>query len=198
MKLIGLTGFAHSGKDTSADFIEDILKKKGLTYSRVCFSRPLKESCKILFNLTDEELNNQDLKEEVLRNPKGEARFIINGLEASPRIILQWLGTQLRSININFFVNNMDKIISSCVEKDFIIITDVRYDNEAELVKKYFGTLVKIERNIKKINSSDHSSERGIDKSFVDFIIENNGTLDNLYELVEGFIELLSSTSQFQ
>jgi len=75
------------------------------------------------------------------------------------------------------------------------IITDVRFSNEAKAIKDREGILIRVERNNNKIlnlsfdkntkNPSEHPSETALDdyKEW-DYIIENNGTIENLIEKV--------------
>ncbi len=89
--LIGFCGKAGSGKDTASLFF----KKYDSEF--MSFAGPIKESAKILFNLTDEQLSDRVLKET-----------IIPTWGLSPRQILQRLGTTLRTeFDDNLFVNNL-------------------------------------------------------------------------------------------
>lgn len=64
-----------------------------------------------------------------------------------------------------------------------ILISDVRFENEANFLREAGFTLIKVERNVPRDESVDSDvSERGIDDSFFDFVIENNGTVEELKE----------------
>lgn len=131
-RIIGFTGVAGSGKDTAA--IE--LSKGHTNVDLLAFSKPLKDACAILFGFTEEQLYDPVQKE--VMDPKWER---------TPRYILQWLGTDIlrKHINDNIFLMNMsDRIAKSSA--DTIIITDVRFDNEAKLIRSLGGTIVKIVR----------------------------------------------------
>ena len=173
MKIIGFTGRAQSGKDTCASFIKELSDKVILA----AYAKPLKDAAKILFNLTDDQLYDQTLKEQSIDD------LCINGIDASPRIILQWLGSHLRKdISQDFFLEHMSFKIKEALKKDidYFIVTDIRYNNEAELLKKYGAIIIKIEREGPTIKTSNHHSENGISNDIVDIIIDNNGTLDEL------------------
>lgn len=189
--IIGVTGVACAGKDTSVDFMIEMCKNSNKTYERLFFARPLKEACKILFNMSDEDVYNQDFKELILRHDNGDPKFLIDGIEASPRIILQWVGSMLRNrIDKNFFLNNMEENINIHKKNniDFIFITDIRFDNEAELIKNLDGIVIKIERtNHLKIKTSSHESENGIHDKFIHQYIVNDGTIDELRDKVSKF-----------
>ncbi len=69
------------------------------------------------------------------------------------------------------------------------MITDVRFPNEYESIKKRRGILIRIEReNSYKIN---HESECALDKYTFDYVIENNGTLEELIEKVKNIINII-------
>ena len=74
--------------------------------------------------------------------------------------------------------------------KNFVI-SDVRFQNEADLVKKLNGLLIKVKRPGQN-NNDKHISERGIDdiKNY-DILIQNSGSIFDLYEK----IRLLSQVS---
>lgn len=60
-----------------------------------------------------------------------------------------------------------------------LILTDVRFENEAKWVREQGGTLIHIERDA-AIAVSKHSSEDGVHILEDDIIISNNGTLEKL------------------
>lgn len=61
-----------------------------------------------------------------------------------------------------------------------VVVTDVRFDNEARWVRLNRGRVINIERPA--IASSDgHASEAGIDGSLADYHVFNVGTKDELY-----------------
>ena len=81
------------------------------------------------------------------------------------------------------------------------IITDVRFPNEADAVKDREGIIIRIERNDyifdengKRIiptkeyintNNKQHESETALDNYKFDYVINNNGTINNLVEKVK-------------
>lgn len=162
--IIGLTGKAGSGKDTVASFLD---KKNTDVFA---FADPLKHACKILFNFTEEQLYDPYMKEQI------DIRW-----NKSPREIFQWLGTDVirKHIKEDFFIINMKNKIENSDKN--IIITDVRFDNEAEFIKSIGGIIVKINRpNSKTTDHCDHLTEKGINEKFIDYIIINDGNLEFL------------------
>jgi hypothetical protein len=69
------------------------------------------------------------------------------------------------------------------------IITDTRFPNEAEAVKKVDGILIRVERpGVKPINP--HPSETGLDNWKFDHVINNDGTLKDLTKKIKKVLEL--------
>jgi len=152
--IIGLTGKAGSGKDTFASFYKDA--------ECFAFAAPLKEAAKILFNLEHDQLHHPDKKDDV------DTRW-----GKSPRYILQWLGTNVLrdQFDDKIFLKNMKQRIDNA-KGSFIIITDVRFDNEAEFVKSLGGKIIHIERdnnksdnNVNESNESDNNGDDNINES---------------------------------
>lgn len=165
--IIGLQGAAGSGKDTAAAGL--------IGFYPLAFAKPLKDGAKPLFDLTDEQLYGK-LKE------KPDPRW-----EVSPREIMQYLGDHCRDYNPNFFLTHMRSRIEKAQAQGIknIVITDVRYDNEAQLIKSLGGTVVKIERDITTTRHTSHSSEQGVLPTLVDHTVQNNGTIEQLIEKVK-------------
>ncbi len=179
--MIGFVGKKSSGKDTSGDYL---VEKYG--FEKQSFAYPLKKCCKEMFALTDAQLNDPILKETP--DPRWYG--------ATPRQILQFVGTDLfrnqletimpnigNSVHINAFKlwydNNKDKKIVLC---------DVRFLNEADMIKKSGGTLIRVNRGEnKKVDL--HQSEIELDQIKCDYIIDNNDSLDKLYEKLDNIMK---------
>lgn len=164
--IIAFTGRAGAGKDTAADFISD-------THVPLAFAKPLKDACKILFNFTDEQLYTSH--KELVDSRWGK----------SPREILQFLGTDVlrKHITDDFFIVSMKQRIESIIKGDGVVkgvvITDVRFDNEAKLIRDMGGIIIKITRDSgSETSHSNHITEKGISEQFIDHTIINNGSLD--------------------
>ena len=64
------------------------------------------------------------------------------------------------------------------------IITDTRFENEAEAIKKKGGIIIRVDRpGVKPINN--HPSEIGLDKWDFDFKLVNNSDIFSLKQMVE-------------
>ena len=63
------------------------------------------------------------------------------------------------------------------------IITDMRFPNELEAVKKRGGITIRVNRNLEE-SKNQHESETELDNAEFDYVIDNNGTIEELIEKV--------------
>ena len=159
--LIGFSGKAGVGKDTAGKFLCD--RYKCLHYY---FAKPLKEGAKIMFALTDEQIKN---KEQVIE-PWG----------MSPRKLYQRLGTEVgRGIDVNIWVKNAEMFVRQNAGFT-VVITDVRFSNEAFWIHNRGGVVINIVREQNDIKENKHSSEDGLKPDDIDLTIYNNGTIEDM------------------
>ena len=154
-----------SGKQRSGkDTVADYLVKK-YNLKKIGFADELKKLAKEYFGFTDEELEKK---------------------QWNVREALQLLGNVGRLKNENFWVN---KTLSNI--DDNIVIKDVRYKNEADILKQNGFILVRIEsdRDIREkrgqLYNEDDLSETDLDNYDFDFIIYNNGKKSMLYKQID-------------
>ena len=165
--LIGFAGKARSGKDTAGKYLVDEYQ-----FLRYSFAQPLKDAAKIMFHLTDEQVEQ---KENVIE-PWGK----------SPRELYQLLGTDVaRSIDVNVWVKGAEIFKQENTGRS-IVITDVRFSNEAYWIRNNGGVVIFLESKTRGIHEhTGHSSENGLTGEDVDLIIENDGTINALHEKLE-------------
>ena len=174
--IIGLVGKAGSGKSTVADILEN-----AYNFEHLAFADELKWNV-----MSDFEIN-----EYSVYNTRGK-EIIDPRYNLTPREILQKVGSFYREFQENFWVNKVHKKISSRPTLDFCI-SDVRYPNELEMIKKEDGYIIKIERDDRvEITNSNHASEISLD-NFLDFdyVIQNNSTSRDLEQSVSIMLKIL-------
>lgn len=175
MKIIGIAGKAGAGKDTVAKVLVEEFE-----FIQYAFARPLKEGMKVMFGLTDYDVYDSEGKEK--EHPR---------LGMTVRRAMQLAGTEFARDMIHndiwlrmashFLVQTLkEKGRTACV-----VISDVRFKNEANWVRSNGGVIWHIEREIKKVDS--HSSESGILVLSNDTVIYNHGTIDELHRNVRLF-----------
>lgn len=179
LKLIGIAGKARSGKDTAANYLAH---KHGLI--RYSFATPMKAAIKTMFGLTDRHVDG-DLKETELP-----------WLGVSPRRIMQTLGTEWARDTIRqdlwvLLAQREWQQMKEPTDDTFhagMIIPDVRFEDEADFIRRNGGLVIHIERDsAPKIES--HKSESGVQPVYGDPIILNNGSLDDLYRAMSEVIQ---------
>lgn len=164
-KIVGLAGPARCGKDTVASLLHRVFNT-----GSVAFADPIRDSLKAMLGLEWEHFHGK-LKE-----------VEIDWLGKSPRQLMQTLGTEWGRDRVNPDIwlliagRKMDKIL----EDRGVVVTDVRFENEAEYIRSKGGEVWHISRpGIQAVNA--HASEAGVKfVPGVDKKIINDGTLDDL------------------
>ena len=180
--LIGLAGRARSGKDTVASMITDQLRadhgerKGGMLVS---FADPIKNMIDAGFHpITDQYTG---LKESP-----------IPGIGKSLRELYQTLGTEWgrQMVHPDIWVTLAMSEVNHYIQRMPVIITDVRFENEAQAIRERGGHLWHIERpNAPAANT--HISEQQQLMQPGDTIIDNSGTLADLRAVVDRQLGLI-------
>lgn len=172
--LIGLTGLAGSGKDTVRDMLQ---REHG--FAGLAFAEPIRSMLRELFNSTGISPDWMDLR-ELKEKP-------ISGLGVSYRQMAQTLGTEWgRSLQPDFWLRIADEFLASMAEQGetHFVISDVRFQNEADWVHQRGGVIWRIERDgIAPVRA--HASEAEISQLRVDAVIANHGSLQELESAVQ-------------
>lgn len=160
--LIGIAGRARSGKDTVANFI--VAAIGGYRYS---FADPIRAMLVPL---------GVDMSDPYWQARKEEP---IPALGVSPRRMMQTLGTEWGRQLINpdlWLIMAHQRLLQS---GPGMIISDVRFDNEAAWIRRHGGRIIHVIRPDTKAVEA-HASEDGIEVKDVDVRLFNNGTLEEL------------------
>ena len=112
-----------------------------------------------------------------------EKDTVVPGLGVSVRHMLQTLGTEWgrNCIHTNVWLQCWEQRIA---HTDFVVVDDVRFPNDADLVTRLGGEMWRIERPGVVANTS-HASEGALDSYTFQRRIANQGTLDDLRRNVE-------------
>lgn len=180
---MNIFAFGHRklvGKDTFVRFLIEILRKKHskLNIQRVGFADKLKATCHLLYAHAG---HKDPSYYEHTVNSKNEKLF---GLDCTVRDLWLGFGNHARLYDKDIWINPILKT-NHC---DILFITDLRYPNEVDAVKEAGGKVIKIEnKNI--VYTPDPADSALIDFNNWNEIIENNGTLQELYTLAEKWVE---------
>lgn len=170
-KIIALTGLKGSGKDTAATSLVCI----GFTVIK--FADGLKNMLRSLL------LAARMPPDEVERWVEGDLKEtpcpVLRG--RTPRYAMQTLGTEWgRQMIADDLWTSIAKNAIDAFESD-VVITDLRFPNEYNLMKAMGASMYRIERGL--ISTDLHESERYIATMPVD-VIKNDGTIDDLHKKI--------------
>ena len=173
MRLIGLTGYAGSGKDTVAGMISDQLPLCEVQH--LAFAAPLKRFCREVFDWTEQHTDGplKEVPDKRWQRPDGSY--------LTPRYAMQRLGTEWgRDCDLDVWVKLALRTVETLehVGADVAVITDVRFVNEARAVREAGGEVWRVQRGAPRLT---HASERDIWSTAMDLQvsidIDNRGTL---------------------
>jgi hypothetical protein len=168
--VIGFAGKAGSGKDSAGDAIES----SGIRVKRESFAEPIRKMIKCLGIDVDK------IYKEHGGVGKNDPIPEFGG--KSLRFMLQTLGTDWgrNMISDSIWLD----IVRRNVQKNkangyFTVITDVRFDNEAEAIRQMGGVIIQVEALGSSIGATSkeefrsHASEAQISRNLVDFTLVN-------------------------
>ena len=200
MKLIGVTGLARSGKDHAADSLADLMK-----LHKYAFAEPLKTMLKSVFGDHFHEGDRSGICPETCK---------------SYRVMMQTLGTEWGremmnpQVWVNLVARRWKEVEAGChlVQQgrdhtgykgyiaEGMVLSDVRFDSEAEWIQLNGGVIVEIVRpehkslveKVKKVVGLEgHQSERGISRHYITHTIVNDGTLVDFDIKLMGLVDEL-------
>ena len=206
-KIIAISGFRSSGKDTAADIIV-----KDFNATKLSFAEPLKKLVAIQYNLPIIYMNDPKLKdlplEDMPLSPKDKFNEAIHSLLReelkfgywTPRALTILEGSTKRSVNPDYWATQVinrirsynayevaaDDIFGTKTNSTIYVVSDLRFKNEAEQLKRNFKEnllLIRINR-FDEIDSTD-PSERDLDDYPFDVIVENKSTKDKFEEKIK-------------
>ena len=187
--IIGLCAKKRAGKDTLA---YHLIENYG--YVRYAFADPLKNACREIFLLNDEQMDGS-LKETF------DDRWGV-----SPRVLFQRIGTEMFREKLTNVFPEMETIANNLWVYRFeqwykeqlkenpnlkVVITDCRFPNEINVIKRLNGIIIKIDRD-SKTNNDSHASEKNIDNIKGDYLLENNTTIEEYYQKMDELMSVIN------
>jgi dephospho-CoA kinase len=179
MKIILLSGWAGSGKDTVADYL---VTKHG--YKKFAFATPLKDLAAEVYKFPRELADSQDGKRQLWR--VGYSKKTIR------QILLHVARIDKFRFGNDIYANETVAQIAKESPESKIVISDTRYLNEIRVILE-FAMKEKHEFEVWRISFRDRDespvddiSEHVLDTYKADAYISNPGdSLENLYSIVE-------------
>ena len=209
--IIGICGLIGSGKDTIADYLQNIHQ-----FRRESFAHTLKDAVAQVFGWDREMLEgrtreSREWREQV--DPWWSVRLNMPNL--TPRYVLQVWGTEVarKSFHDDIWIAALENKLRKT--KDDVVISDCRFPNEIKSIKNAGGIVIRVVRGpepkwyalAEKVNRGPtrntewalskarleeykvHASETAWIGTRFDAVIDNNADgLDNLYSQVKDLV----------
>lgn len=201
VKFITLAGKKQVGKDSSAQYIKQILGEERTHI--VHFADALKDACVLIFGIPREDMETETGKQKltqvkwpvgVERNgatlgyePHEKHKDSVSEKFMTVREVLQFVGTDLfrNQLDPDIWVQSVYR--KKYREDDIVVVADARFPNECDFARNN-GILIGVERET-GLKSDGHKSETALDGYMrYHHRIENNGSFDDLRRAVSAIL----------
>jgi hypothetical protein len=182
--IIALSGKINSGKTT----VSDIFKEHNFIIDS--FAKSVKDICCIIFGYDREKIEGNNKEDRLWRETIDINISKLLGYSFTPRDAMIKVGTDFgrNMIHPNIWI---ESLFNRYNNQSNILITDLRFVNEYNEIKKKGGIVIRINRPNTSNNHNNHTSECELDNYIFDYIIDNNGTIEELKEKVINIIKNL-------
>lgn len=197
--IIGICGLIGAGKDTAADYLVNFYG-----FRRDSFAATLKDAVASVFGWDRELLegrtkNAREWREQI--DPWWSNR--LNMPQLTPRLVLQLWGTEVcrKRFHDDIWIASVENKIR--LAKDNIVISDCRFPNEIQSIRNAGGRVIRIARGpdpdwfnlariapneMQKIYPTIHASEYSWASTNFDLIVDNNGSIEDLYDQLKNLV----------
>ncbi len=207
--IIGVCGFIGSGKDTIADYLVNIHQ-----YRRESFANTLKDACAAVFGWDRTMLEGRTKQAREWREQVDEWWSKRLDMVITPRWVLQQWGTEVcrRGFHDDIWIASLENKLRT--SQDDVVISDCRFPNEIKAIRNQGGVVIRVIRGPEPVwyddavavnagpknmrwsiakNNMDkldiHASETAWVGTEFDATLDNNGTLDQLYQQVNDLLQ---------
>jgi hypothetical protein len=213
--LIGICGLIGSGKDTAAEYLV-----KNYNFQRESFAGSLKDAVSSIFGWERKLLEGLSPEDRLWREQVDRWwADRLNIPDLTPRWVLQYWGTEVCRIGFHFdiWIASLENRLRNYSKN--VVVSDLRFPNEIDAIHNSGGIILRIKRGedpqwyhdaiimnqgphnnpkwtaaTERINKLGiHSSETAWAGRGIDYTIENNGSLEDLFAKLEQFIKDLES-----
>lgn len=184
--LIGLCGYAGCGKDTAAQVLI-----QEYNFQRVAFADPIKQALLALDPLVPDADGKHYVRLSEFKCDRSWAE-----VKEYPEVrrLMQIMGTEVgrNLFDPDIWVKLADNKIESTLSVGDTVVTDVRFPNEARLIKKHGGFLVRVNRpQFGPVN--EHVSDRASENWTYDHQLANDEDIEALHTKMRELLSLLQS-----
>ena len=208
-QIIGIVGFIGSGKDTVADYLVNFHR-----FKRESFANSLKDAVSQVFGWDRELLEGRTQESREWRETRDEWWSKRLKKDITPRYVLQYWGTEVirKGFHDDMWVASLEHRLLNT--KNDIVITDCRFPNEIKAIRAAGGRVMRIKRgpeprwfdeavsmnrgparnmnwalSTQKIEKLKvHASETAWVGQKFDVVLNNDGTIEELYQQIESNI----------
>lgn len=207
--IIGVCGFIGSGKDTIADYLVNIHQ-----FRRESFANTLKDACAAVFGWDRTMLEGRTKQAREWREQVDEWWSKRLDMAVTPRWVLQHWGTEVcrRGFHDDIWIASLENKLRN--SRDDIVISDCRFPNEISAIRKQGGTVIRVVRGVEPewyqdavaVNAGPkhigwalatdrlkqyniHASETAWVGTDFDAVIDNNGTMDQLFQQINDLLQ---------
>lgn len=198
--IIGIVGFIGSGKDTIADYLVNIHQ-----FRRDSFAATLKDAVSAVFGWDRDMLEGRSKQARQWREQVDawwSTRLDMPGL--TPRYVLQNWGTEVcrKNFHDDIWIASLENKLRN--SEDNVVISDCRFPNEILAIRRAGGIVIRVRRGPEPSwynialdanqgcslsqqtlkNIGIHESETAWIGTVFDCVIDNDDTLDVLYEKI--------------
>jgi hypothetical protein len=140
MSIIGLVGFAGSGKGAVADIL---VEKHG--YTKLSFADSVKDATAAIFGWERSLLEGDTSESREFREKTDSFWSARLGYDLTPRLELQRMGTEAgRDVfGTDLWITSVEKKI---LEHEKVVLADTRFPNEIEFIRKLYGHIIRVVR----------------------------------------------------
>lgn len=207
--IIGVCGFIGSGKDTIADYLVNVHE-----FRRESFANTLKDACAAVFGWDRTMLEGRTKQAREWREQVDEWWSKRLDRAITPRWILQYWGTEVcrKAFHDDIWIASLENKLRN--SKDSVVISDCRFPNEIKAIRNQGGIVIRVVRGAEPewydhavaLNAGPkhigwalaktaleqydiHASETAWVGTKFDAEIDNNGTMDQLYQQINDLLQ---------
>lgn len=201
--IIGICGLIGAGKDTIADYLVNVHE-----FRRESFAGTLKDAVAAVFGWDRTLLEGRTRASRAWREQPDLWWSKRLGQDITPRWILQYWGTEVcrRGFHDDIWIASLENKLRTTT--DHVVISDCRFPNEIAAIRNQGGSVIRVVRGLdpewyrlaEQANAGDlaamagmttfgvHTSETAWIGTRFDAVLDNNSSMDQLFEQVNDLL----------